>query len=175
MWVPPAVRASDGGGTPRWSWGDPKGRTPERVAPVNRLECRPPFGSLLGTREVAWRPSPSARLEANTWGTPLRGGLGDPPRDSPGKGGIGPRSLVQSHRSEVECGSVYWGGPGDDLEDTEHGASVRFGSVCRLCAAKVALPVMTQNGPFVPCARPLRLGHWRELREESRRATFNFC
>jgi hypothetical protein len=33
----------------------------------------------------------------------------------------------------------------------------------------------TQSGPFVPCSRPLRLGDWRELREESRRATFNFC
>ena len=51
------------------------------------------------------------RIGADADPSPPSPRKGIPKGGTGGRGGIGPRSLVQSHRSEVECGSVYWGGP----------------------------------------------------------------
>ena len=39
-------------------------------------------------------------------------------------------------------------------------AYIRFGSKAEIMATHRDRPLVTQSGPFVPCARP-RLGHWR--------------
>ncbi len=60
------------------------------------------------------------------------------------------RSGFQTPMEEIMCdyycGPVYWLAATTPLRKPG-GASVRFESVSRLCAAKVALPVMTQSRP----------------------------
>ena len=120
-------------GQSRWYLGDPKGPYPRGgCSGAGRVEF-PPSGNLLergrwpgaplgmprmlGTRKVGAEGPPSARLEEfpgpRVWGVEgyPQGGNWETPQEFPSKGDTGPRSLVQSHRSEVECGSVYWGGP----------------------------------------------------------------
>jgi hypothetical protein len=50
--------------------------------------------------------------------------------------------LGPSHRAEVGVRVTVLGGPPTTLEDTGHGASVRFELACRLCAAKVVSEVV---------------------------------